>query len=163
MTPASTDFTTIDDYIALQPAAIRPLLERVRQVIRAAAPDATERIAYRMPSFDYLGHPLVYFGAFKAHIGFFPPMREAATRGEAARYTNERGNFRFPFDDIPYDLITRIVVARMRANDAHIEQAKAKRAAKRAEQRAPKAAATSSAKTVRKTAAKTATRTRGRA
>ena len=73
----STDPTipkNIDEYIAAFPPEIQTILEAVRSTIRKAAPDAEEKISYRMPTFALHGN-LVYFGAFKNHIGLFPPVR----------------------------------------------------------------------------------------
>ena len=110
----------IDEYIAAYPPKIRAILQRVRTTIRKAAPDAEERIAYRMPSFALNG-ALVYFGGFKEHVGFFPPVRDPQLKRDAARYAGVKGNLRFRYDEpIPYDLISRIVVARVRENQERL-------------------------------------------
>lgn len=115
--------STVDDYIAAAPAAVRPVLDAVRATVRATAPQAQERISYRMPAYFQQG-ALVYFGAFKQHIGFYPPVHDAALRRACARYAGEKGNLRFPLDQpIPHDLIARIVQARVREN-AEKKQAK---------------------------------------
>ena len=106
--------TSIDDYIASFPQDIRGVLTRIRTTIRHAAPEATERISYRMPAF-FQGGVLVYFAAFKNHIGLFPPVRDAALKRQVARYAGPKGNLQFPLDQpIPYALIARIVKARLR-------------------------------------------------
>ncbi|MBL8141708.1 MAG: DUF1801 domain-containing protein [Acidobacteria bacterium] len=106
--------TTIDDYIAESPEVVRPILEEIRRVIRLAAPDATEVISYRMPAFKGRGI-LVYFAAFKAHIGIFPPVSgEPALERAIAPYAGPKGNLKFPLDrPMPYDLIERIVRLRV--------------------------------------------------
>jgi uncharacterized protein YdhG (YjbR/CyaY superfamily) len=71
--------TTIDEYIAAFSPEVRSILERIRATIKKAAPDAEETISYQMPSFTLKGH-LVYFGAFKKHIGFYPPVRDDRRR-----------------------------------------------------------------------------------
>jgi uncharacterized protein YdhG (YjbR/CyaY superfamily)/uncharacterized protein (DUF1697 family) len=107
---------TIDEYIAACPPEVRPVLQRIRATIRKAAPGAVERISYRLPTFTLKGD-LVYFGAFKKHIGLYPPVRDAELKLEAAIYAGEKGNVRFPLDKpIPYALIARIVRARMKEN-----------------------------------------------
>ncbi|MEQ1691858.1 MAG: DUF1801 domain-containing protein [Gemmatimonas sp.] len=112
--------TTIGEYIATYPPEIRAILERVRKTIRKAAPGAEERIAYRMPSFALNG-ALVYFGGFKEHVGFYPPVRDAKLQRESASYAGEKGNLRFRYDEpIPYELITRIVKARVLENQARL-------------------------------------------
>ncbi len=109
----------IDEYIAASPPAVRPILTRIRQTIRAAAPEAQELISYRMPAFRLQGI-VVYFAAFKAHIGVYPPVSGDARLAKAlAPYAGPKGNLRFPLDQpIPYDLIKRIVVLRVRQNRA---------------------------------------------
>jgi uncharacterized protein YdhG (YjbR/CyaY superfamily) len=108
--------TTIDEYIAAHPRAVRPILRRIRATIRKAAPGAAEAITYRIPTF-VLNGPLVYFGAFKNHIGLYPPVRDAALRRESSVYAGEKGNLRFPLDaPVPYDLIARIVDVRVQEN-----------------------------------------------
>ena len=66
-----TGFASIDEYIATFPDDIHAILQQVRATIKAAAPDATEKISYQMPTFDLKGN-LVHFAAFKNHIGFYP-------------------------------------------------------------------------------------------
>ena len=104
---------TIDAYIAASPPAAQPALRRIREIFRGAAPDAEETISYRMPAFR--GHGiLVYFAAFKNHIGIFPPIEGDVRLDEAlARYRGPKGNLRFPLDEpIPYGLIERIAQLR---------------------------------------------------
>ncbi len=108
---------TVDDYIAACPPKVRAILSRIRSTVRKAAPDAEERISYRMPSFVQNG-TLVYYAAFKNHIGLYPPVRgDAKLLKDVAKYANEKGNLRFPLDaPIPYALIGRIVKARAKEN-----------------------------------------------
>ncbi|AMV20276.1 iron chaperone [Planctomyces sp. SH-PL14] len=110
---------TVDDYIAQSPEEVRPILEKIRATIRRAAPKATERISYRMPAFFQDG-VLVYIGAFKNHIGLYPPVcGDEALEAEVAPYEGEKGNLRFPLDrPIPYGLIGRIVKSHVRENAA---------------------------------------------
>ena len=110
---------TIDEYIAAFSPEVQAILERIRSTIRNAAPDAQETISYRIPAFTRNG-TLVYFAAFKAHIGFYPPVRGDARLEEAiAPYAGEKGNLRFPLDrPIPYRLIERIVKHRVKQTSA---------------------------------------------
>ena len=105
---------TIDDYIQASPPGVRPILERIRRTVRSAAPEATEVISYRMPAFKLHGI-LIYFAAFKNHIGLFPPVKgDPKLLKAAAPYAGEKGNLRFPLDEpIPYELIKRIVLHRI--------------------------------------------------
>ncbi|MEY2529015.1 MAG: hypothetical protein QOJ05_1105 [Verrucomicrobiota bacterium] len=107
----------IDEYIAGFPAEIRERLEKIRATIRKAAPNAEETISYRMPTFRLNG-VLVYFAAFKKHIGFYP--RNTALRKfrkELTPYAGAKCTVRFPFDKpIPTGLISKIVKFRVREN-----------------------------------------------
>jgi len=108
---------SIDDYIAAFPPEIQAILQKIRSTIRKAAPDAQEVISYRMPAFTLNGI-LVYFAAFKKHIGLYPPVSgDAGLEQAIAPYAGEKGNLRFPLDQpIPYDLIERIVKLRVQQN-----------------------------------------------
>ena len=115
MEPRTPKPTTVDDYIAGAPAAVRDILTQIRAEIRRRAPQAAETMKYGMPAY-VLSRDLLYFGAFKSHIGLFPPAREAAFLGETAPYRGEKGNLKFPLDrPIPYELIGRIAEARVKA------------------------------------------------
>lgn len=107
---------TVDEYIAACPSEVRPILLKIRQIIKAAAPDAQEVISYRMPAFR-LGRILLYFAAFKNHIGLFPPVHgDAKLKKAVARYAGPKGNLKFPLHvPIPYGLIKRI--ARLRVKE----------------------------------------------
>jgi uncharacterized protein YdhG (YjbR/CyaY superfamily) len=105
---------SIDEYIAGFPPETREALQTVRQVIRAAAPDATETISYAIPTFDLGGH-LVHFAGFRHHIGFYPTSSgiEAFER-ELKPYKRGRGSVQFPLGrPLPTDLIRRIVEFRV--------------------------------------------------
>lgn len=107
----------IDEYIAASSPEGQSILEKIRSTIRNAAPDAQETISYRIPAFTLNG-VLVYFAAFKKHIGFYPPVTgDAKLQKAIASYAGEKGNLRFPLDQpIPYDLIERIVKLRVKQN-----------------------------------------------
>ncbi len=109
--------TTIDEYVAGFPPDVRLILRKVRATIRKAAPDAEETIKYRMPTFLLNGN-LVYFAAFKSHVGFYPiPTGISQFKKELAPYKQGRGSVQFPFDKpIPYSLISRIVKFRVKEN-----------------------------------------------
>ena len=112
-----TGFTSIDEYIATFPEEIRVKLEELRTTIRAAAPDAEEKISYQMPTFALKGN-LVHFAAFKHHIGFYPaPRGIEAFKDELAIYDGAKGSVRFPIDKpLPLQLISRIVKFRVDEN-----------------------------------------------
>ena len=106
---------SIDEYIALFSPEVRAILERIRETIRGAAPEAEETISYMMPAFRQ-GGILVYFAAFKKHIGLFPPVSgDAEIERAIAPFAGPKGNLQFPLDrPIPYELIERIVKLRVR-------------------------------------------------
>lgn len=107
-------FTTIDEYIAQQPAEVQPILQQIRAVIREAAPEATEKISYQMPTF-YLNGNLVHFAAYKQHIGFYPtPSGTEQFEQELSAYKRSKGAVQFPLDQpMPYELIRRMVQFRV--------------------------------------------------
>jgi uncharacterized protein YdhG (YjbR/CyaY superfamily) len=110
---------TIDAYIAASSLAAQPVLRRIREMARAAAPDAKETVSYRMPALRGRGI-LVYFAAFKTHIGLFPPIKgDADLDRELAPYRGPKGNLRFPLDEpTPYDLIERVLRLRAEQDQA---------------------------------------------
>lgn len=110
-------FNSMDEYIATFPEEIQTILQTIRETIKAAAPDAEEKISYQMPTL-YLKGNLVHFAAFKNHIGFYPtPSGVEAFKEEIARYQGAKGSIQFPLDEpIPLDLITRIVKMRVAEN-----------------------------------------------
>ncbi len=116
---------TIDEYIAGFPEDIREILEKVRETIRRAAPEATEKISYQMPTF-YLNGNLVHFAAFKKHIGLYPaPSGVEAFQEELAPYVKAKGSIQFPLDKpIPCDLIARITAFRVQENIMKSEKGK---------------------------------------
>jgi uncharacterized protein YdhG (YjbR/CyaY superfamily) len=118
---------TIDEYIAAFSPEVREILEKVRQVVRRAAPDAQETISYQIPAFKLNG-ALVYFAAFKKHIGFYPPIRgDARLEKAVSPYAGEKGNLRFPLDQpIPYELIERIAKLKVKQNLAKTAAKKTK-------------------------------------
>jgi uncharacterized protein YdhG (YjbR/CyaY superfamily) len=118
------NYSSIDEYLVLFPEEIQKKLAAIRATIKAAAPDATEKISYQMPTF-YLKGNLVHFAAFKNHIGFYPTSSGTeAFKDELSNYDGSKGTVRFPLDKpIPMDLITKIVAFRVKEN---LERAKAK-------------------------------------
>ena len=106
---------TVDAYIASFDPAVRAILQKVRATAKAAVPDATEVLSYGIPALKRNG-VLVYFAAFKGHIGFYPPIKgDPELENAASAYAGDKGNLRFPYDrPIPYDLIAALT--RLRAD-----------------------------------------------
>lgn len=120
------EIASVDEYIAQFAPDIQTILQTIRQVVRDAAPEATEKISYQMPTL-YLHGNLVHFAAFKNHIGFYPaPQGIEAFQQELAGYKGAKGSVQFPLNQpMPYDLIRRITIYRSEENKAKA-QAKAK-------------------------------------
>ena len=110
---------TIDEYIKRHPADVRERLEKMRETISKAAPDAVEAISYQIPTFRLNGN-LVHFAAFAHHIGFYPTSSGTrAFEEELAPYKWAKGSLQFPLDKpIPYGLVRRIVKFRSKENKA---------------------------------------------
>jgi uncharacterized protein YdhG (YjbR/CyaY superfamily) len=127
----------IDDYISKFPDDVQAILEKVRETIHHAAPEAKETISYMMHAFKQHGI-LVYFAAWEKHIGMYPPISGNKTLEKAiARYAGPKGNLQFPLDEpIPYDLIERMVKLRVKQDS---EKAAEKRKTKSQNSRKPRA------------------------
>jgi uncharacterized protein YdhG (YjbR/CyaY superfamily) len=110
-------FKTTDEYIALFPKDIQEILEEIRQAIKEAAPQAQETISYKMPAFRQ-DSILVWFAAFKDHIGFFPKTSAIeAFKKELSGYKTSKGTVQFALDKpIPLDLIKKMVKFRVKEN-----------------------------------------------
>ncbi len=110
-------FTSIDEYIATFPEPVQERLREMRATIKVAAPDATEKISYQMPTFFLKGN-LVHFAAFKNHIGFYPtPQGIEAFKDELSVYEGAKGSVQFPLGQpLPLELVSRIVQFRAAEN-----------------------------------------------
>jgi uncharacterized protein YdhG (YjbR/CyaY superfamily) len=115
-------FGSVDEYIASFPAETQVKLRELRATIHAAAPVAEEKISYQMPTFFLKGN-LVYYAAWKKHIGFYAiPSANEAFKDELTTYTVSKGAVQFPLDQpLPVDLITRMVRFRVAENLARAE------------------------------------------
>jgi uncharacterized protein YdhG (YjbR/CyaY superfamily) len=103
---------TVDEYIAAFPKEeVQNILEKIRSTIRESAPKAQEAISYGIPAFSLNSKDLVYFGAWKNHIGFYPtPSGIEAFKKELAPFKQQKGSVQFPLNKpIPYDLVKKIV------------------------------------------------------
>lgn len=103
-------FSTIDEYIATFPKDVQKILKQLRATIKAAAPEAEEKISYQIPTFALKGN-LVHFAAYKAHIGFYPGASGIKTFAQdLANYQTSKGTVQFPLQDpLPLELISNIV------------------------------------------------------
>jgi len=109
-------YVTVDEYIALFDGEIREILINTRQAIRENAPDATERISYRMPCY-WQGQPLIYFAAMKHHLGIYPTASGMEFfSGKLTDYKTSKGAIQFPYGKpIDYELITDVTRWRVAA------------------------------------------------
>lgn len=107
----------IDEYIGTFPNDVQEILEKIRATIQKAAPDANEKISYSMPAFEQNGI-VVYFAAFKNHIGLYAlPSGHETFREELSKYKSGKGSVQFPLDQpMPFDLIAKIVKFRVKEN-----------------------------------------------
>ena len=117
MDPKQPPPATIDEYIAGFPPDVQAILQKIRAVIRAAAPEASEKISYQMPTF-FLNGNLVHFAAFTHHIGFYPaPTGIEAFKDRFEGLKWSKGAVQFPLDrPIPYELVREIVMLRREEN-----------------------------------------------
>jgi uncharacterized protein YdhG (YjbR/CyaY superfamily) len=123
---------TIDEYIAAYPPDVQKKLIDMRATIKKAAPDAEEKISYRMPAFALKGM-LVYFAAHTNHIGFYPfttALKEFSN--ELSAFRRSKGGVQFPYKDpLPLNLIQKIIEFRVKENllkaEAKVANKKAKK------------------------------------
>lgn len=122
-------FSTIDEYIALQPPSVRPLLRQLRTAIRKAAPKAEEIISYGMPAYKYCGR-LAYFSAWEKHIGFYPGGKAVIEQflPKLKAYQTSPGTIQFSLEKpIPVKLVSDMIKYRVKQNEELEVARKAKR------------------------------------
>jgi uncharacterized protein YdhG (YjbR/CyaY superfamily) len=125
-----TDYSTVDEYIALQPKEAQRVLRRVRTAIRKAVPEAVETISYRIPAYKLRGRILIYFAGWKDHYSLYPstaPLVRAFKKELAPYEVSGKGTVRFPLaGEVPVKLIA--AMTRFRAKEvADAEKAKVAR------------------------------------
>jgi len=107
---------TIDSYILSFPQNVQVVLQRIRNEIQQVAPEAEEKMAYGIPTF-YLKGNLVHFAGYQSHIGFYPaPSGITAFKAELKQYKHAKGSVQFPIEQVPYDLVKRITLFRVKEN-----------------------------------------------
>ena len=113
---------SIDEYIAGFPPATQKVLEEVRALIRASAPDAAETISYAIPTFDLNGRHLVHFAGYEKHVGFYPTGGGVeAFKEDLKPYKSGKGSVQFPLGQpLPTGLIRRIVEYRVAENTGKV-------------------------------------------
>ena len=110
-------YESIDEYILQFTPEVQEILKTLRKVIKEAAPAASEKISYQMPTFALYGN-LVHFAAYKNHIGFYPaPSGVDTFKEELSKYKGAKGSIQFPIEEpLPYELISRMVKFRVAEN-----------------------------------------------
>ncbi len=116
----------IDEYMAGFPADVQEILQKIRVTIKKAVPKAEEAISYKMPSFNLNGQYLIYFAAYKKHIGLYPvPTGDGEFNKEISGYQAGKGTLQFPLNKpIPYKLIGKIAKVRAKENSAKAAKGK---------------------------------------
>ncbi len=112
---SKNSFKSVDEYIVSQPVYVQPFLQQIRKAIKEVAPQAEEVISYQMPAFKQ-GEILIWFAAFKKHIGFYPKTSAMTEfKDKIAAYKTSKGTIHFPYDkSLPVDLIKEIVQFRLK-------------------------------------------------
>lgn len=112
------DYRDVDEYIQSFPKEIQTTLIQLRSLILKQVPEAQESISYGMPAYKTYGKPLVYFAAFKKHIGFYAtPSGHTEFNKELSSYKQGKGSVQFPLDAVPFDLVGRMVLFRKKENE----------------------------------------------
>lgn len=108
------DFLTIDEYIDSFPEPVQKMLKKIRGIVKETAPDAEEKISYKMPAF-FLNKNLIYFAGYTKHVGLYPGVNAInAFRDKLAKYKFAKGSIQFPLDEpLPVELIKKIVEFRI--------------------------------------------------
>lgn len=114
----NNSFSNVEEYIAQFPDPVRTVLNKVRASVKKAAPHAQESVSYGMPAYRTEGKPLVYFAAFKNHIGFYAtPTGHALFKDELSVYKHGKGSVQFPLNKpVPFKLIEAITKFRVKKN-----------------------------------------------
>ena len=111
-------FNSIDEYIATFPEDVQKILKELRATMKAAAPEAGEKISYGIPTFTLNGKYLIYFAGWKNHISIYPiPTGSDAFNKQISKYVDGKGTLKFPIDKpLPLKLITKIVKLKVAEN-----------------------------------------------
>lgn len=117
MEKSKISYNTVDEYIAQFPTDVQEKLQMLRKIIKDVVPNVGEKISYQMPTFTFRGN-LVYFAAYKKHIGFYPTSSGInAYKDELQQYKMGKGSVQFPIDEpLPFELIRKIVQFRVAEN-----------------------------------------------
>ncbi|WP_209404821.1 iron chaperone [Pseudozobellia sp. WGM2] len=115
----SKNVTSVEGYIASFPDNVQTLLQQLRVLVKDYAPGANESMSYGMPAYKFCGKPLVYFAAYKNHIGFYAtPSGHSAFAKDLSRYKQGKGSVQFSIKEpLPLELISKIIAFRVEENE----------------------------------------------
>lgn len=114
----------VEQYIDALPIEVQKIAREIRAIIKNTAPECIESISYGMPAYKTFGKPLVYFAAYKNHIGLYAtPSGHTQFATALSKYKQGKGSVQFPLDSaIPYELIQQIIAFRVKENsNKHIK------------------------------------------
>lgn len=116
---ATTSLENIDQYIVGFDPEVQEKLKSIRELVHETIPEAVEAISYQMPSFKYKGKILVYFAAFKNHIGFYAtPESNQEFKDELSEYKTTKGTIQLPYDKpLPMELLRKIILYKAMSNE----------------------------------------------
>jgi uncharacterized protein YdhG (YjbR/CyaY superfamily) len=120
----------IDEYISTFPPETQEVLKQIRATIKKVVPKAEETISYGIPTFNLNGTYLIYFAAYKKHIGIYPVSKaiEEIDKRFASYKTSGKGTIQFPLNEpMPLKLITKLVKFKVKENTEKVKKKKAKK------------------------------------
>lgn len=112
---AKTNFQSIDEYIAACPEQSQSYVQKIREIVKAVAPKAKEKISYQIACFELNGKNLVHFAGWKKHVSLYPvPAGSEAFNEEISKYADGKGTIKFMLDKpLPIKLIKQVVKFRV--------------------------------------------------
>lgn len=118
------NYKNTEEYILQFPKDVQIILKKIREIVLKTTPNAIESISYGMPAFKMNGKPLVYFAAYKNHIGFYAlPSGNEAFKKELLNYKTGKGSIQFPIsEEMPWKLINDIVKFRTKEIEAKLKK-----------------------------------------
>ncbi|MBL8089986.1 MAG: DUF1801 domain-containing protein [Anaerolineales bacterium] len=125
---AKTNFQSIDEYIAACPPQSQSYVQKIREIVKAVAPKAKEKISYQIACFELNGKNLIHFAGWKMHVSLYPvPAGDEAFNQEISSYADGKGTIKFMLDKpLPIKLIRQVVKFRVADNVASEKKEKIK-------------------------------------
>jgi uncharacterized protein YdhG (YjbR/CyaY superfamily) len=109
-------FQSFDEYVNTFPAETKEILIKIRKIIKDLGNEIEESISYGMPAYKLKKQPIIYFAAYKKHIGIYAtPSAHSHFDLQLNEYKKGKGSVQFPLDkEIPYDLIKEIILFKLK-------------------------------------------------